>query len=272
MLKNILFSATLVCWSLFVEAQDSTFYSQKNEVFALDSADRYSVGQIEEETQLYLVRSYEYKDKRSILKSETRYTDNKTNKLQGTTKDYFQNGKLSSERFYNNGQQEGREVNYDDNGKIFYERFYAGGKREGNFKMYYGNGKVRRDETYKFNELVSGKMYDSTGVEIPYCGEFEVLPQYTGGVEAMMKYLSGNITFPKDAARSRKFRSGKVYLTFTIYTDGSVRDVEVLKSLFPSCDAEAIRVVTNMPPWQPGYQECRPVRVKYNMPISFTID
>ena len=53
MLKNILFNATLICWSLFVEAQDSTFYLKNNKVSTLDSADQYSVGQIEKETLIY---------------------------------------------------------------------------------------------------------------------------------------------------------------------------------------------------------------------------
>ena len=176
MLKNMLFSATLTCWSLFVEAQDSTFYLKNNKISTLDSADQYSVGQIEKETQLYLVRSYDYKNKLGILKGETRFVDSEAKKFQGTTKTYFQDGKLSSETFYNNGEKEGREVSYYKNGNMYDERFYAGGKREGNFKTYYANGKVRRDERYKFNEWVSGRMYDSTGVEIHYCGEFEVQP------------------------------------------------------------------------------------------------
>ena len=272
MLKNILFSATFICWSLFAEAQDSTFYLKNNKVSTLDSADRYSVGQIEKETQLYLVKSYAYKNKLGILESETRFMDNEAKKPQGSTKTYFPDGKTSSETFYNNGEKEGQETSFYNSGNIFYELFYASGKREGNLKMYYGNGKIRRDETYKLNEWVSGKMYDSTGVEIPYCGEFEAMPQFAGGVKALMQYLGQNVTFPKDAAKSRKFRSGRVYLTFVINTDGTVRDVEVLQSLFPSCDAEAVRVVASMPPWQPGYQDCRPVRVKYNLPISFILE
>ena len=272
MLKNMLFSAILTCWSLFVEAQDSTFYLKNNKVSVLDSADRYSVGQIEKETQLYLIKNYAYKNKSGILESETRFVDSEAKKFQGITKTYFPNGKLSSETFYNNGVQEGRETSYYEDGKLLYERFYAGGKREGNFKVYYLNGKIRRDETYKLNEWVSGKMYDSTGVEIPYCGEFEIQPQFTGGVKALLKYLNQNVNFPKDAARSRKFKSGRVYLTFLINTDGTVKDVELVKSLFPSCDAEALRVVANMPPWQPGYQDCKPVRVKYNLPISFILE
>lgn len=272
MLKNMLFSATLTCWSLFVEAQDSTFYLKNNKISTLDSADQYSVGQIEKETQLYLVRSYDYKNKLGILKGETRFVDSEAKKFQGTTKTYFQDGKLSSETFYNNGEKEGREVSYYKNGNMYDERFYAGGKREGNFKTYYANGKVRRDERYKFNEWVSGRMYDSTGVEIHYCGEFEVQPQFPGGVRAFFRYLKKNIIFPKDAAKSKGFNGGNVYMTFAIYPDGTVGDVEVVKSLFPSCDAEAIRVIANMPPWQPGYQDCKPVRVKYNLPISFTLE
>jgi len=64
---------------------------------------------------------------------------------------------------------------------------------------------------------------------------------------------------------------GTVYVTFVIERDGSVTDVKILRSIGGGCDDEAIRVVRNMPKWEPGKQRGKPVRVQFNMPIKFTL-
>ena len=98
----------------------------------------------------------------------------------------------------------------------------------------------------------------------------EVMPVYPGGMEGLIKYLSENISYPKDAKEQQI--SGRVLITFVIEKDGSVTEVTTVKSEFPSLDEEAVRVVKGMPNWKPGMQKGKAVRVKYTLPISFSLD
>lgn len=95
----------------------------------------------------------------------------------------------------------------------------------------------------------------------------EQMPEYPGGMQAMIEFLQTNIKYPEDAAKQKV--EGRVMVEFVVETDGSVSDVHVAKQVFPSLDAEAIRVVQAMPKWTPGKEKGKVVRVKYNLPIVF---
>lgn len=97
----------------------------------------------------------------------------------------------------------------------------------------------------------------------------EEMPQYPGGMQAMLSFLQENITYPKDA-QGKKI-SGRVLVTFVVEKDGSISNVETVKSVFPSLDEEAVRIVKGMPNWKPGKQNGKVVRVKYTLPISFSL-
>ena len=97
----------------------------------------------------------------------------------------------------------------------------------------------------------------------------EEMPQYPGGMQAMLSFLQENITYPKDA--QEKKISGRVLVTFVVEKDGSISNVETVKSVFPSLDEEAVRIVKAMPNWKPGKQNGKVVRVKYTLPISFSL-
>ena len=62
-----------------------------------------------------------------------------------------------------------------------------------------------------------------------------------------------------------------VYVTFVVERSGAVTDVKILRGIGGGCDEEAVRVVKNMPKWEPGKQRGKPVRVQFNMPIKFTL-
>ena len=96
------------------------------------------------------------------------------------------------------------------------------------------------------------------------------MPEFTGGMEAMMKYLSGNIKYPEEA--KDKGVSGRVFISFVIEKDGSVSSAKVMKGIGGGCDEEALRVVNAMPSWKPGLQKGKPVRVSYMLPINFKLD
>ena len=98
----------------------------------------------------------------------------------------------------------------------------------------------------------------------------EQMPQYPGGDRAMMEYLSQNIKYPVEAYEQGI--QGTVVVRFVVDKTGEVTDIAILRSLDPSCDEEAIRVVSAMPNWIPGKQEGEVVSVYYTLPIRFKLD
>ncbi|MBT9394060.1 TonB family protein [Hymenobacter sp. NST-14] len=95
----------------------------------------------------------------------------------------------------------------------------------------------------------------------------EQMPEFMGGNAALMKYLQKQMKYPSQALRAGI--EGKVFISFTVNTDGSITDVEVLKGLGYGTDEEAARVIGKMPAWKPGYQNNHAVPVRYNLPITF---
>ncbi len=97
----------------------------------------------------------------------------------------------------------------------------------------------------------------------------EQMPSYPGGMEALMAYLSKAIKYPVIAEENGI--QGRVVCTFVVERDGSITDVKVAKSVDPSLDKEATRVIKSMPHWIPGKQNGSAVRVKYTLPVTFPI-
>ena len=97
----------------------------------------------------------------------------------------------------------------------------------------------------------------------------EEMPQFPGGPSALYEYLAANIRFPKAAHKAGV--QGRVILTFVVEKDGSISETEVVKSVSPLLDAEAVRVINAMPKWKPGSQSGKPVRVKYTIPVTFRL-
>ena len=95
----------------------------------------------------------------------------------------------------------------------------------------------------------------------------EQMPEFPGGMEALFKYMAENMKYPEDAKKQQV--EGRVLVQFIVETDGSVSNTEVLMRVFPSLDAEAVRVMSGMPKWIPGKQNGKVVRVKYTIPVSF---
>lgn len=97
----------------------------------------------------------------------------------------------------------------------------------------------------------------------------EKMPSYPGGDAALFKYLSNNIKYPVIA--QTQGIQGRVICQFVIDRDGKISDIEVVRSVDISLDAEAKRVIAAMPDWTPGTQRGKAVRVKYTLPINFRL-
>lgn len=105
-----------------------------------------------------------------------------------------------------------------------------------------------------------GKIYD----------QVEQMPTFPGGTQEFFNYFGHEMKYPKDAFEKKI--SGKVVVDFVVEKDGSISNVKINKSIYPSLDAEAKRVVEAMPKWNPGKQDGKLVRVKFTMPVSFSLD
>lgn len=93
--------------------------------------------------------------------------------------------------------------------------------------------------------------------------------QFPGGVKALMEFINTNIKYPADALKESI--QGKVYVSFNVYTNGEIIDVKVIRGLYPSMNAEAIRVVKLMPNWIPGEIDGKPAKTLMRIPIVFSI-
>ena len=95
------------------------------------------------------------------------------------------------------------------------------------------------------------------------------MASYPDGIPALMDFLNENIKYPEQA--EREGIEGRVVAGFIVERDGSVSNIEILKSVHPLLDAEVVRVMSLMPNWIPGRQNGQPVRVKYSLPITFRL-
>ena len=95
-------------------------------------------------------------------------------------------------------------------------------------------------------------------------------PEFPGGTAALLEYLRKNIKYPA-ICRENNIQ-GRVLVTFIVNKDGAIVEPEVVKSVNPSLDKEALRVISTMPNWKPGSQRGKPVRVKYTVPVNFRLN
>lgn len=125
-------------------------------------------------------------------------------------------------------------------------------------------GEVLKAKQMLVTEPVKPKEEENTVFEY-----VEQMPSFPGGEAALMRYLSKNIKYPPFAEENNI--QGRVICSFVVERDGSVSDIRIKRSVDPSLDKEAMRVVSAMPKWIPGRQNGQMVRVKYTLPVTFRL-
>ena len=126
------------------------------------------------------------------------------------------------------------------------------------------NGEVLKAKQMLVTEPVKPKVEENKVFEY-----VEQMPSFPGGDVALMQYLSRNIKYPPVAEENGI--QGRVICSFVVERDGSVSDIRIKRSVDPSLDKEAIRVVSGMPKWIPGRQNGQMVRVKFTLPVTFRL-
>lgn len=177
---------------------------------------------------------------------------------------------IESRGYYKNGNPKGEWKHFSPDGQLYYlESYNDDGEYDGNSIYYYPNGKIKRTEFYSNGNFETGKCFTRLGQDTTYF-PFEEMPEFIGGEEEMYKYLQKNIIYPK-AARKKGIQ-GIVVISFIVEKDGIIEEAEVLNSIDKLIDDAALNVVKNMPSWKPGKQDGVPVRVSFNLPISFKLE
>ena len=132
----------------------------------------------------------------------------------------------------------------------------------------FDQGSDEGQEVLKQNQVVVEKVEEKEE-ETKIFEVVEQMPQFPGGDAALMQYLSSHIKYP--AVAEENGIQGRVVCTFVVERNGSITDVRVVKSVDPSLDKEAVRVIKGMPSWIPGKQNGSAVRVKYTVPVTFRL-
>lgn len=148
------------------------------------------------------------------------------------------------------------------------EGTYTDGVKNGVWKGRASANGTSYIETYEMGKLIGGES-TKDGMKYPYTANSDQPPSFVGGINKFYEYLGRSVRYPSDAEKNRI--TGAVQLSFTIERDGRLTDVKVERAVYPSLDEEAKRAVMSSPKWVPGTQRGLPVRVKYNIPVNFSL-
>ena len=94
-------------------------------------------------------------------------------------------------------------------------------------------------------------------------------PEYPGGVSGLMSFLGQNLVYPESAVQNNI--QGKVLVKFVVTKEGNVANVEVIQSVDPALDTEAVRVVSLMKGFTPGILNGEKVNVWYVLPVNYKL-
>lgn len=124
---------------------------------------------------------------------------------------------------------------------------------------------------YAYNSLSEISIVKDTDSVIAVCESdgVEMLPEYKGGEKALMQFLGENLIYPSECAENDI--EGKVVVKFVVLSNGNVDFVEVIKSVHPLLDAEAVRVISLLNDWIPGKLNGEAVNVYYTLPVNFKL-
>lgn len=235
---KLLYTIFFLLISFFAKTQDSLFFdknefktSSRSEAAYFTISPKNAVDSSNFSTTLFYLSGQK--------KSEKKFKQ----KLCIKELNYYESGQLKSE------------IDLDKNGYVKIVSFY---------KL----GQIKRTDIFEKGKLIDGKCFNSKGEVIAHT-DYEVMPEFPGGEDAMLAFIAQNLKYPKEAMN--KNLEGKVVVNFQIKSDGKIDNVKVRESKHESLDNEAIRVIKAMPLWKPGLQDGTTVEVNYSLPIMFQL-
>ena len=257
-----LLTILLCLYSLHSFAQDTTFYDGSwDKVNSRSEATYYTLIKNEQPDSFgrAVVKSYTLSGQ---IIEEINYSNFKKYILDGTFKEWYKDGKPRKDIDYTNGAIDGKLITY------------------------WKSGKLKRKDKYINDSFISGECFNSTGGDTQWY-EYQQMPVYPGGEDAMMSFISSSVVYPKEAMDMNA--QARVYVTFIVSKTGFVKSVNVKKfeeissppknkkkyseyvGAFDLLKEEAIRVIRNMPYWTPGRLDGELVSISYVVPIKFIL-
>ncbi len=174
---------------------------------------------------------------------------------------------------FNEGYANGGAVYFDKEGKMAQKGKFKENRKTGLWKKQMTPRdyiEIDYDDPFTDNELTNLRMEDlfiSTSDEMMIF-RYDRMPDFPGSEKGLYYYLANNMDYPVTAAEQGI--QGRVYLSFKISDLGEVGDIKVITGVHPDIDREAIRVISDMPLWKPGFSNNIPVDVVYYLPLKFT--
>lgn len=192
---------------------------------------------------------------------------------------YMMDGTLVETTYYNkyvkdisDRIKEGESTLYYNDGNVKASIFYSNGKLH-SVKAYYPDGKLQREDSYDKNgKLKKSLLYDENGKATKNKEPWERKPEFPGGNIALMNVVKSTLKYPKDAFKA--YVTGRVILQFTVNKEGQMVNPKFLRTLHPSLDQEAMRVIEAIGKkytWEPGISQGEKVNTKMVIPIVFNI-
>jgi TonB family protein len=185
-----------------------------------------------------------------------------------TVEVYSSNEKLMKMIPMYSNKIDGSILSFDSLGILTNEQQYINGLKNGYSKKYWQNGKVRRQELFIDDVLSVGKCFDESGNEIPYYPAnipFKVGNRHS----SFMDYIRVKLIYPRKDVENNV--SGVVTVSFLVNAMGKVEHIKIVKSVSPTIDKEAIRLIQEMPIATPEIIDDIPSEVTYHLPITFQL-
>jgi len=120
------------------------------------------------------------------------------------------------------------------------------------------------------NELPEPMVIDKLYQDSPTFIVVEQMPQFPGGESALLNFVYKNLEYPESAIKDKI--QGKVIIRFVVTESGEINKVEVIRSLQPDCDKEAIRVIKLLQKFIPGKRDGKPTKIWFTIPINFKLE
>jgi len=140
------------------------------------------------------------------------------------------------------------------------------------FRIYKGEDAVSRyGSEAKYGVVVIRTKKASKNEDgIDFITSIDKKAEFPGGFEALINYLNDNVLYPNGALKDAI--EGKVIASFDVNKDGSISDIAIVRSLHPLLDEEAIRVLIDMPNWNPAIKDGKPIKMKVIWPVNFSLN
>ncbi len=188
----------------------------------------------------------------------------------GKSYSFYPSGQTRQISIYDTlGKGMGTYTGYKEDGTLEQTGFYSSGLlKDSTWAYYFPDGKVSFIEEFRQGISVGIRCFNEDGSPKDTCA-LNTMPEFPGGIEALMKYLHKNIIWPGGLS-AEEVTAARVIAQFIVSKDGTIKDVIIQRSFSKSFDNEVINCLKNMPKWRPGKRYNQVADIYFTLPVSFS--